>query len=109
MLTKKQKQELPEGRHLIEPNLYIRVRSSTNRYYTFKYQFAGRRRELSIGSVNTTTIAFAREQVAKWRLLLSRGIDPKVDRERMRKRQAEAEKKQITLLEFYDPEFTDCF
>ena len=102
MLTKKQMRELPVGRHRLEPNLYLRVRSSGNCYYTFKYQFGGRRRELSLGNAKSITIALVREQVAKWRFLLSRGIDPKVDRERIRKRRAEAEKKQITLREFYD-------
>ena len=49
MLTKKQMQSLPAGRHLIEPNLYLRVRSATSKYFTFKYALNGSRKELTLG------------------------------------------------------------
>ena len=102
MLTKKQLQELPPGRHLLEPNLYIRVRSETSRYYIFLYQFQGQRKELKLGNFDDISISQVREEVAKCRLLIAKGIDPKYARMERRKIIKEKLKRQISLREYYE-------
>ena len=61
---------LPDGRYTIETNLQVRVTKS-KASFIFRYQFAGRRRDLSLGSHPTVTVT-----AAKCRALLARGIDP---------------------------------
>lgn len=102
MLTKKQMQSLPAGRHLIEPNLYLRVRSATSKYFTFKYALNGSRKELTLGKFEDLTVSQAREQVAKCRLLLAKGIDPKFAKEKQKKSIKDVQQKQLTFKQFYD-------
>lgn len=102
MLTKKQMQNLPVGRHLIEPNLFLRVRSKTNKYFTFKYALDGLRKELTLGRLEDLTISQAREEVAKYRLLLAKGIDPKYAREQRKQAIKDIQRKQLTLKQYYD-------
>ena len=64
---------LPDGRYTIEMNLQVRVTKS-KASFIFRYQFAGRRRDLSLGSHPTVTAT--KQEAAKCRALLARGIDP---------------------------------
>ncbi len=66
---------LPDGRYTIETNLQVRVTKS-KASFIFRYQFAGRRRDLSLGSHPTVTVTAAKQEAAKCRALLARGIDP---------------------------------
>ena len=66
---------LPDGRNTIKTNLQVRVTKS-KASFIFRYQFAGRRRDLSLGSHPTVTVTAAKQEAAKCRALLARGIDP---------------------------------
>ena len=62
---------LPDGRYTIETNLQVRVTKS-KASFIFRYQFAGRRRDLSLGSHPTVTVTAAKQEGAKCRALLAR-------------------------------------
>ena len=64
---------LPDGRYTIETNLQVRVTKS-KASFIFRYQFAGRWRDLSLGSHPTVTVTAAKQEAAKCRALLARGI-----------------------------------
>ena len=102
MLTKKQMSSLPIGRHSIESNVLLCVRSNTNKYFSFRYQINGKRKELKIGHFETTNISQLRERVAHFRLLLSRGIDPQYAKIKRKQEIRETLKRNITLKEFYN-------
>lgn len=105
MLNKKEIMTLPEGKHLIEPNLYLRVRGKYRVYY-FLYSFAGTRKEIALGSVSKVTLAMTRQQASKCKVLLSQGIDPQLARKTHRIRVKEEletiNKNETTLRAFYD-------
>lgn len=105
MFSKKEIMTLPEGKHLIEPNLYLRVRNNYRVYY-FLYSFAGTRKEISLGSVAKVSLTVARQQASKCKVLLSQGIDPQLARKTHRRRVKEElqtiNKNETTLRAFYD-------
>lgn len=69
---------LPDGRYRIEEGLYLVVRGEGKyRSYVFRYKFVGARRDLSLGSPAVKTLSMVKEDVAKCRLLIAKGIDPK--------------------------------
>ena len=73
---------LPDGRYSVEKNLAFFVRNQgRHRCFVFRYQFAGKRRDLSLGTPPSVTITLAKQEAAKCRTLLARGIDPKSVRE----------------------------
>ena len=74
-ITSKNIDLLPDGRHTIEPNLHVWVKGN-RKTFVFRYQFAGRRRDLSLGAHPTVTVTTARQEAAKCRALLARGISP---------------------------------
>ena len=89
---------LPDGRHLIEQNLYLVVRNNgKHRHYVFRYVFNDKRFDLSFGNINKLRLAEAKEQAVKCRSLLAQGINPKDIRD---KRKALSAKKQ-TFSEFF--------
>lgn len=53
---------LPDGRYTIETNLQVRVTKS-KASFIFRYQFAGRRRDLSLGSHLTVTVTAASKKL----------------------------------------------
>lgn len=76
--------ELPDGLHLVAPNLYVRVRGPS-RAFSFRYQHAGRRRDLSLGSCREVSLTDAKKEADKCRALLAKGIDPKELRDQARR------------------------
>ena len=66
---------LPDGRYNVETNLFVRVRNG-RASFVFRYQFAGRRRDLHLGSHPAVTVTVAKQEAAKCRAWIARGIDP---------------------------------
>lgn len=66
-----------DGTHAVGgiPGLYLRV-SGGARSWILRYSFAGRRRDLGLGSYASLTLAEAREAARKQRKLIMQGIDP---------------------------------
>ena len=106
MLTLKQINALPVGRHLLESNFYVRVRNEISRYYTFMYTRDGHRKEITFGKVSDVPLKVARQKAQQCRLLLSQGIDPKTRREeyqaQLREQERQRRRARVTLREFYD-------
>lgn len=77
-ITQRTISTLPDGRHLIEQNLYIVVRNGgKHRHYVFRYVYNDKRFDLSFGNVNKLRLTEAKEQAVKCRSLLAQGINPK--------------------------------
>ncbi|MFI2810363.1 tyrosine-type recombinase/integrase [Microbulbifer sp. JSM ZJ756] len=68
--------------------LWLKIQSGGQRSWTFRYRFAGRAREIGIGSATSLTLAEAREIAAEFRALVAKGTDPKVKRDAERVAQA---------------------
>ncbi|MEM9278993.1 MAG: Arm DNA-binding domain-containing protein, partial [Pseudomonadota bacterium] len=78
-LTAKQVTNLQNpGRYSDGGNLYLSISKTGSRKWIFMYRFAGRQREMGLGSANTTgiSLATAREFAANARILLNFGKDP---------------------------------
>lgn len=105
MYSKKEMMALPDGKYLIEPNLYLRVMKNC-RIYLFVYSYAQARKEISLGSISKVSISIARQQANKCKVLLSQGIDPQLARKAHRRRVKEEletiNKNETTLRAFYD-------
>ena len=76
--------QLPAGRYLIESNFYLVVRPTGARSFVFRYTYAGRRRDLSLGIADYLRLSDAKKQAGDCRRLLAQGIDPKAARDAAR-------------------------
>lgn len=82
-----------EGTHAVggTPGLYLRVLGG-GRSWFLRYSFAGRRRDLGLGSYADLTLAEARDQAHDRRKLILQGIDPiSAKREQLQVRKAAAQ------------------
>jgi integrase len=68
-----------------------------NRSWLFRYKRAGRDRWMGLGSLNTISLAEARERARKCRQLLLDGVDPIEQRDAERSAQAAASAKSMTF------------
>lgn len=88
-VTAKSALTLPDGRYLVEPQLYLVVRrGGLSRTYFIRYTLDGRRRDFSLGSAKDKTLAVVKAEAAQVRSLLARGIGPKDARDRERAERA---------------------
>ena len=71
------------GRHSVGHGVYLQIKPSGAKTWIFRYQLAGRRREIGIGSCSQVSLADARAKGKEYRLLLSDGLDPKVQRDKV--------------------------
>jgi integrase len=101
------------GMHPDGAGLYLRVTEGKeaedgtrtfNRYWLFRYKQSGTRkdRQLGIGSLDTVTLATARNAAKQCREQLLAGLDPKEQRDAQRASQAVAEAKAMTFDECRD-------
>ena len=72
-----------QGLHLDGAGLYLRITKSGTKSWTLIYRFAGKRRELGLGSLTAISLAQARDEAAKANSLLRQGIDPKAARHKV--------------------------
>lgn len=103
-INSKNMNTLPNGIYSVERGVYLRVQGGS-RYFIFKYQKNGKRREIGLGGTNQT-IEGVRGKAAKLRAMLADGIDPKerVDAKKAERKAelAKEEAKRIpTFSEFY--------
>lgn len=68
------------------PGFALRVSSTGSKSYVFNYRINGRRRRLTIGDVNTHTLADARDEARAARIYADKGLDPIQQREAEKKR-----------------------
>lgn len=80
-LTVKEIEALTAGFHNTgDPGLYIRVRDSS-RVFIYKYQLAGKRREMGLGKYPDVSLSQARDMAYEARTLVKAGKDPIIERE----------------------------
>lgn len=72
------------GCHADGGGLYLRVSAAGNKTWQFRFQIAGRRREMGLGRVHDVTLAEARELAAEARRQVREGVDPIAAREAAR-------------------------
>src|SRR5580765_6749664 len=56
--------------------LYLQVSPTGAKTWIFRFQIAGRRRDMGLGSVGVFTLGDARQKAAEARRLVAEGIDP---------------------------------
>lgn len=67
-VTAKSALTLPDGRYLVEPQLYLVVRrGGLSRTYFIRYTLDGRRRDFSLGSAKDKTLAVVKAEAAQVR------------------------------------------
>ena len=86
----------------IDQGLYLRTQG-TSKSYIFKYQFAGKRKELGVGSAKQFTVTAIKARVAKLRAMILNGVDPA---EHIKKQKAEAVKAK-KVVELTTPTFAE--
>ena len=69
------------GRHAVGRGLYLQVSKWNTRAWVYRYQIAGRRREMGLGSCNAVTLAHARALAKRYGELVKEGVDPKIKRD----------------------------
>jgi integrase len=67
---------LPTGYHADGGGLYLQVAPGGGRSWIFRYQVAGKRRDMGLGSISIVGLAEARKVAHECRRLLFEGIDP---------------------------------
>lgn len=92
---------LPVGVHRLDTGLYLRVTES-RRFWIFKYQLNGRRREIGLGGTDQS-IAAVQGKAAKMRALIAEGVDPADEK----KRRSEAARKTNPKFTDFIPEFLE--
>lgn len=70
------------GRHADGNGLYLKITLFGAKSWTLIYRYGGKRCELGLGAFSATSLADARDQVAKSKALLRQGVDPRAARRR---------------------------
>ncbi|MFL0357560.1 tyrosine-type recombinase/integrase [Erythrobacter sp. GH1-10] len=75
-LTALQIKNAKPGMHSDGAGLYLCVKEGGTKSWIFRFQLAGRRREMGLGSLDVLKTVEAREEAGRLKSLVSRGIDP---------------------------------
>ena len=101
---------LDVGRHNDGAGLYLQtsqVGDNLTKAWLFRFKLNGRKREMGLGSVNTYTLAEARERARRCRQLVDQGIDP-IEQRKTQRAEAKAETvKAMTFAQAADAFFAD--
>ena len=68
-------QTLPDGKHSLGEGVSLRIQGGRRRF-VFRYQLAGKRREIGLGSASDITIARAKAIALRLRQEIAEGRDP---------------------------------
>jgi integrase len=68
------------GYHSDGNGLYLQISKSLTKSWLFIYKLDGKKTEIGLGSINTITLAEAREQAQSYRKLLASGINPLIEK-----------------------------
>lgn len=77
--------------------LWLQVSKSGSKSWIFRYDLAGRRREMGLGSCITVDLALAREKARECRLLLLDKRDPLEERDKARAEHAQRQAKRVSF------------
>jgi integrase len=81
--------ESKPGYHSDGGGLYLQVSAGGSKSWIFRFKMSGRSREMGLGSVNTLTLADARDSATECRRAVRDGVDP-IDARDAAKQQAKA-------------------
>ncbi len=81
-LTALQVKNAAPGVHVDGKGLLLRVRPSGAKSWVLRVQYAGRRRDIGLGSIDDLTLAEARESAAHLRKIARQGRDPVLERDK---------------------------
>jgi integrase len=87
------------GRHADGGGLYLQVSKWGSKSWVFRYERDGIEKNMGLGSVNTLSLAEARERARKCRHLLLDGMDPIADRKSKRAHQRAQQARAATFEE----------
>src|SRR5258707_3371687 len=79
--------------------LYLIVENESSKHWVFEYQFNGTRRYMGLGPARFKSLAEAREDVAEYRKLKAKGVDPLIQKRATRAAEALDAAKAITFKE----------
>ena len=85
------------GYHGDGGGLWLQVSPTKSKSWIFRFTFAGKPREMGLGSLNTVDMATARGKARECRQMLLDGIDPLASRRDARTKRALADAKRITF------------
>ena len=85
------------GRYFDKDNLYLQVRSRTNKSWLLRYTLDGRERWCGLGPLRTFDLNDARDRARKYRQMLCDGIDPIEDKKAKRQERRLKEAKAVTF------------
>lgn len=101
-VTAKTIESLPNGVHRVDTGLYLRKRDGRKSMWLYVYYFDGKRREMSLGTVEKVSITLARDLANKYKTLLAKGLDPVLQRKEQRKRQTTTQENKETFEQFFE-------
>ena len=78
----------PPGKYCDGGGLWLYKRKDGGAQWILRVGIHNRRREMGLGSFPTVSIKEAREEAERWRALARKGIDPKKERQRLRREAA---------------------
>lgn len=87
-LTAAQAKSAPPGKYCDGGGLWLHKRRDGGAQWVLRVGIHNRRRELGLGSYPTVSIKEAREEAARWRAVARKGLDPKKERQRLRREAA---------------------
>lgn len=82
MITTLQLKNAKPGMHADGSGLYLYVKPGGAKSWIFRYQIAGRRREMGLGAVANVSMIAARAEAARLRSVVAKKIDPLEERQR---------------------------
>ena len=87
---------LPDGTHALGgvKGFYLRKNGSAS-YYLLRYLFNGTRKDFTIGSYSSLSLAQAKVLARKARELVESGVDPIINRQQAREQKALEKQKQL--------------
>ena len=83
------------GMHADGSGLYLAVKASGAKSWMYRYQIAGRRREMGLGALTALSAVQARAEAARLKAMVQQGVDPleaKNEAKRAQEEQAQAER-----------------
>jgi hypothetical protein len=88
-LTAAQAKAALPGKYCDGGGLWLHKRRDGGAQWVLRVGIHNRRRELGLGSYPTVSIKEAREEAERWRAVVRRGLDPKKERQRLRRETAQ--------------------
>jgi integrase len=85
MLTRVKVESLSKpGKYIDGSGLYLSVARSLSKSWIYRYQINGKRREMGLGPCSKVSLKRAREKAGDARKIQNQGLDPKIERDKLK-------------------------